>query len=59
MKKSFWAKALAWVGAAISTLALNGAFGKYSAAAGSLGAVATALATHHASDTSADNPAGK
>jgi hypothetical protein len=56
--KSNVAKIVAWVGAAIATLALNNAFGKYSAVAGTVASGFTALAAHLASNTSAVHPNG-
>jgi hypothetical protein len=58
MTKNTWAKILAWVGAAITGLAANGAFGKYSSVVGTGGGILSALATHKAADTSGVHPDG-
>lgn len=59
MTKSNLAKVAAWLGAAVTSLSLQGAFGKYSSIAGTAAALLTAWAAHQASDTSAGHPNGK
>jgi len=59
MNKKFFAKTVAWLAGALATLAAGGAFGKYSGAVATVAPLVSAGAVHLASDTSADNPAGK
>lgn len=58
MTKSTWAKIAGWAGGAITTLALNGAFGKYSGFAATAGTLLTGVGIHTASNTSAGHPNG-
>jgi hypothetical protein len=58
MTKSTLAKVAGWLGAAISTLAASGSFGKYAVAAGAAGSALTAWGLHNASNTSAGHPNG-
>ena len=52
------AKIVAWVAGAIATLAVNGAFGKYSSAVVTVAPLISAGAVHLAADTSAGHPNG-
>ena len=58
VNKNTLAKVVGWLGAAITALAANQSFGKYSGLAGLLGSVLTGLGIHKASDTSAGHPNG-
>lgn len=58
MNKNTFAKLVAWLGGALTLLAANGAFGKYSVAVASVAPLVTAGSVHLASNTSAGHPNG-
>lgn len=58
MQKKTLAKAVAWIAAALGTLAANNSFGKYNGFVAGVTPGIAALAMHLASDTSAGHPNG-